>query len=53
MDILLIFVEFTVAGFALIAGIFLYMRRRGGGTSAEQSLDADEQAALRRALERE
>ena len=37
----------------LIAGVFLYTRRRGDGTSAEQALNADEQAALHRALERE
>lgn len=36
----------------LIAGTFLYMRRRRGGTAAEQGLDAQEEAALQEALDR-
>lgn len=35
----------------LIGGAFLYARRRGNESNAEQSLDADEEAALQRALD--
>lgn len=37
----------------LIAGAFIYARRRRIVSSAERSLDADEEAALQRALERD
>ena len=37
----------------LIAAAFLYIRRRRIESSAERSLDADEERALRRALERD
>lgn len=37
----------------LIAGTFIYARRRRIGSGAERSLDADEEAALQRALERD
>ena len=36
----------------LIAGVVLFVRRRGNTNGAEQSLDTEEQAALRRALDR-
>jgi cytochrome c-type biogenesis protein CcmH len=37
----------------LIAAAFLYARRRRSGNGAEGTLDAEEEAALRRALERQ
>ena len=37
----------------LIAAVFLYARRRRSGNGAEKALDAEEQAALKRALERQ
>jgi cytochrome c-type biogenesis protein CcmH len=44
-----------IGPFALLlgAGILLYLRRRRPGETAERSLDGEEEAALRRALDRE
>jgi cytochrome c-type biogenesis protein CcmH len=44
-----------IGPFALLlcAGILLYMRRRRTGETAERSLDGEEEAALRRALDRD
>ncbi|MGE0240582.1 MAG: cytochrome c-type biogenesis protein [Parvibaculaceae bacterium] len=36
----------------LVAGIFLYLRRRSGGNEAERALAPEEEDALRRALDR-